>query len=316
MEKHYGATIEAIHDEYGDHLLVNGNELTFGISIQDLEEATSKMKLSDNAQAALDKVVAQFKAGDISPIVEIARIQPQGGGMPSEKWSLSNRVLAYMQSGTLDCRGFRQWESVGRHVKMGTRAAFILAPILVPMELEDGRQVQVLRGFRSVAVFAVHDTEGQNVPKVDYEPRELPPLADVAKRLGVRVDYIPLPVGKLGSCATDGSHIRLGTHDVETFFHELAHAAHARLEGKLKGGQDTRQETIAEFVGAVLMQLYGLGDRSGNAWNYIKLYSDDPIQAIVRALSTVEKVLALLLDENVAPQRSIQEGGNDEGQGD
>ena len=31
------------------------------------------MKLSDKAQAALDKVVEQFKSGDLSPIVEIAR---------------------------------------------------------------------------------------------------------------------------------------------------------------------------------------------------------------------------------------------------
>ena len=36
------------------------------------------MNLSDKAQAALDQVVEQFQSGDLSPIVQIARIQHQG----------------------------------------------------------------------------------------------------------------------------------------------------------------------------------------------------------------------------------------------
>lgn len=69
----------------------------------------------------------------------------------------------------------------------------------------------------------------------------------------------------------------------------------------LKGGQCTGQETIAEFTAAVLMRLYGLGDRSGNCWRYIAGYAKDPLRAIVRALTTVEKVLALLLGNGSSP---------------
>ena len=46
-----------------------------------------------------------------------------------------------------------------------------------------------------------------------------------------------------------------------------------------------------------MMHLYGLGDRTGNCWQYIQVYAPDPLQAIVKALSTAEKVLALLLGE-------------------
>ena len=42
LQKHTGATIETIHDAYGDHLLVNGRKLTFGITIPDLEEDTDE----------------------------------------------------------------------------------------------------------------------------------------------------------------------------------------------------------------------------------------------------------------------------------
>ena len=44
------------------------------------------------------------------------------------------------------------------------------------------------------------------------------------------------------------------------------------------------------------MDFYGLGDHAGNAWKYISLYANDPLIAITKALGTVEKVLAVLLD--------------------
>jgi len=257
------------------------------------------MKLSDKAQAALDKVVEQFQKGDLSPIVKIARIQRQGDPIPSERWSLCNRILAYVQTGSLDCRGYRQWQKAGRHVRKGERAAYILAPCLIPVEdVKTGEVVPVLKGFRPIAVFADDQTEGEDLPAMDYSPRELPPLADVAQRLGIDVTYQPLPSDRLGRCKVNGSRIDLGSHDPQIFFHELAHAAHARVEGRLRGGQDPRQETVAEFTAAVLMHLYGLDDRTGNCWRYIQDYAQDPLLAIVKALSTAEKVLALLLADD------------------
>ena len=57
------------------------------------------MKLSDNAQAALDTVVQRFKAGDLSPIVELAAIAPDPDNVvPFDKWSFSNQIMAYLQT--------------------------------------------------------------------------------------------------------------------------------------------------------------------------------------------------------------------------
>jgi hypothetical protein len=169
---------------------------------------------------------------------------------------------------------------------------------MVPIEDEQtGETVQVLRGFRAVAVFAHDQTEGEELPEVDYTPAELPPLAEVAENLGIDVTYAPLPPGKLGQCEVTGSNIQLGSHDPLVFFHEMAHAVHARIEGRLQGGQHSGQETIAEFTATVLMHIYGLGDRTGNCWRYIQGYAEDPIKAIIKALSTVEQVLAFLLEE-------------------
>ena len=154
-----------------------------------------------------------------------------------------------------------------------------------------------LVGFLAVPVFPFSTTVAhadQEGAGVDYAPRQLPPLADVAERLGVTGCWEPLSPDRLGACAAAGDRISVGTHDPAVFFHELAHATHARLEGRLKGSQDAGQETVAEFTAAVLMALYGLADRSGNAWEYIGRYSTDPLTAITHALATAERVLGLL----------------------
>jgi hypothetical protein len=121
-------------------------------------------------------------------------------------------------------------------------------------------------------------------------------LFDVAQKFNIAVDFVPVAPNKLGDARIDGSKIRLGSNDPSVFFHELTHAIHARIDGELKGGQQADQETIAEFTAAVLMDFYGLGDRSGNAWRYISMYAKDPLLAITKALGTIEKVLAILID--------------------
>lgn len=252
------------------------------------------MKLSPKAQSALNKVVACFQGGDLSPLVEIVRLRREYD-IPADKWTFSNQVLAYIQTGSLDCRGYKQWQQVGRHVMRGSKAAYILGPCTYKIEDSDtGEEKTVLTGFRGIPVFAYHDTDGEELLGADYEPGELPPLVDVAERLGIEVTWQPLPSDRLGDCTRDGTHINVGSQDAGVFFHELAHAAHAKVGGDLKGGQDTGQETVADFTACVLMELYGYGDRTGNTWEYISGYATDPLRAIVKALSTVEQVLEVL----------------------
>ena len=250
------------------------------------------MKLSAKAQKALDTVVARFQTGDLSPIVAIIKLR-YSETIPSSKWTLGNQVLAYIQTGSLDCRGFRQWQTAGRQVQKGRQAAWILGPSTYKVENDEGDTQTIIKGFHGIAVFADHDTEGDTLDQT-HTPRQLPPLADLAAKMGITVSWTPTPPDRMGDYSPGKDTIRLGTHDTKTWFHELAHAAHARLNGQLKPGSDATQETIAEFTACVLMECYDLGDRSGNAWRYISQYSQDPLAAIVKALSTVEKVLDLL----------------------
>lgn len=252
--------------------------------------------LSPYAQRSLDRVVEKFKSGDMSPISKVAKIRLDVNA-PANKWSLSNKILAFVQAEELDCRGFRQWQQVGRNIKKGSRAVYIVRPHTIK-KVEDNEEEVVCVGFSHIPVFPASCTEGEDTLP-GYKPVELPPLADVAEKLGIQVDYIPIAPDRLGDCNQEGSKIRLGTHEPKIFFHELTHAIHARIDGGLKGGQHTDQETIAEFTTAVLMDFYGLGDHSGNAWKYISHYAKDPLVAITKAMGTVEQVLEVLFTEEV-----------------
>lgn len=255
------------------------------------------MKLSDKAQASLDKVIEKFQKGDLGAIVKAITISlPEDA--PARNWTLNNRVLAFAQTGNLDCRGYRQWQAYGRNVKKGSYAGFILSPRHVKKTKKNSNgeeeAYQQLIGWAAIPVFSPDDTEG-DTPLPDYIPVELPPLMDVAEKLGIEVNYQPLPPDRLGDYSPDSDKIRLGTDSPATFFHELAHAAHKRTNGNLKNGQNDHQETVAELTAAVLMELYGY-DHSGNAWRYIAGYNKDPLTAIMKAISEVGKVLEIILE--------------------
>jgi hypothetical protein len=254
------------------------------------------MFTTDKAHETMNKLVERFQSGDIAPLVRLSTIKLTGlNSIPLAHWSFSNQFLAYLQTGEVDCRGFRQWQEVRRHVVAGAHACYILGPIIVKDKTSE-KETMKLVGFKSIPVFPVSMTEGEPLPEIDNNlaPDVLPPLADVAEKWGIALSYVPDGANWYGTFSQTEKKIRLATHEESTFFHELAHAAHSKIE-HLKGGQDARQETIAEFTACVLMQIYGLSDFTGNTWEYVKFYNpDNPVNAIVNALDTIGKVLDLI----------------------
>ena len=134
-------------------------------------------------------------------------------------------------------------EQVGRKVKKGAKALYILGPctytktVTDPYTGEEKKETYV-KGFRPIPVFAFEATEGSEMEMASFNP-PAPPLFEVAERYGIKVAYDAFAGRVLGSCKTDGGEITFRAHDADLWFHELAHAVDARLSGgKLKGGQD------------------------------------------------------------------------------
>jgi hypothetical protein len=262
------------------------------------------VKLEESkVKQAVDSLLAMFQSGDLPEKAARTFINARAGyGKPSDKWSLGNRLLMLI-AGTEDARGYQQWREAGRQVKKGARAFYILAPMtrkvtqkVIDPETGEEKQEEkiIVTGFRGVPVFRYEDTEGEPLPEVDYSPPELPPLYEVARRFGVEVKYLPFAGQAAGAFRPGQKQVILYSHDVDVFFHELAHAVHNTIR-PLKGGQQQDQEIVAETVACVLCELYGAKGYLWHGWEYIKHYAGrDPkaaLKAIMAVLSEVEEVL-------------------------
>lgn len=265
------------------------------------------MKQTPKATEALNEIIELFSSKTFHDTLAAAYIS--GGEKPSAKWSLMNRIIM-MYHRTNDARGYRQWQDAGRYVKKGSKAFYILKVRTVKkkeIDKETGKEteVDVPIGMIAIPVFRYEDTDGKSL--TDYEPKGLLPLQQVAENWGVRIVYDAPEGMEHGSFNQLSNTIRLCIKNGEkTFFHELSHKAHSKIE-KLKGGQDPRQETIAELSAAVLAKIYGY-ENEGFSWNYIAAYNGAKTpEAVGRAcmgvLSTVQKILDMILAEESKSQK-------------
>ena len=265
---------------------------------------------ADRARDQLRRIAELFSSTELPDMLAKTYLEP--AGTPSDNWSLGNRLIMTME-GTYDARGYRQWQQAGRHVVRGRKAIYILGPTMrrrVDVDEETGEETvtSYVTGFHAIPVFRYEDTDGERLKTVKREPKRLPPLADVAAQWGIDTRYDATRHGEYGSFSKSDAEIRLCTDDVSTFFHELAHAAHSRLE-ELKPGQDPVQETAAQLVACVLGRTYGY-DVDGYTYNYIAHYAGSAEPAEVgrmcyRVLGKVEKILGMILDgEGSAVERT------------
>ena len=91
------------------------------------------------------------------------------------------------------------------------------------------------------------------------------------------------------------------------FFHELAHAAHERVEGDLKGGQVPSQEIIAELTAATLGRLYCPDANLGFSYEYVKSYAKKSKKSIERACLAVINTVGKVLDEILNTHLQLKE---------
>jgi len=259
---------------------------------------------AEKITSTLHNIIQLFEAGNVPEAIAIATF-PQFD-VPSSAWSLANRLLM-MIAKTSDARGWQQWQMAGRYIKKGAKAFYILAPRLIkkekPEAVEEENQRQYFcAGFLPIPVFSVESTDGE---ELNYEKLELPtlPLMEKAKEWGIEVKGVAFQGGYYGYYSpTKYEKIRLASPHEIVFFHELAHAAHSRVIGQLKNGQNPQQEIVAELSAQVLAEMVGTQMEStlGNSYQYIKNYADkmkkDVGLACVSVISDVEKVLKLILN--------------------
>jgi antirestriction protein ArdC len=238
---------------------------------------------------------------------------------PCRSWSFGNQLIVAMH-GYSEARGFRQWQEVGRHVKKGERACYILAPCTrkIEAEGEDGatEETTAVYGFRSVPVFGLQQTDGPPLP-VDTETNawlEGLPLRDVAEAWGLEIQAFNGGGRTHGYISPSTNTIALGVENLSTWCHEMIHAADARNIGGLKPGQRVDQETVAQLGSAILLTLLGkpVDADLGHCWRYIESYVaktgkatvDVCLELLNRTCRAVDLILSTA--EEIASQATVE----------
>lgn len=261
---------------------------------------------SELVKDAVHKLLQMFESGKFPEAVVMSVIRKrEGEEIPSDKWSLGNRLLIHMQ-GTEDARGYKQWQMCGRQVKKGTKAIYIFSPatkIIKEKNLEGEEEKKIIiTGFYPTSVFRYEDTEGEKLPEYNYQPKKYPPFFDVAEKLGIEISYKPLKYDYYGRYNKSSDSIELCSESAVTYYHELAHALDNRLNGDLKKSSEQRNEIVAEFSAIVLCQLSGIEGYEDQSYKYIKHYCEKDksnnaiLKSIMKILSDVEKIVNEVLN--------------------
>ena len=134
------------------------------------------------------------------------------------RYSFSNTVLILVQRPTASrVAGFHTWRRLGRAVRRGEHAIWILAPVTWRVASPDDEEtrepsLRVVAAFRPVPVFDVAQTAGDELPEVCMRLAGDDPLdaygglLHVARSLGFAVSLNePVPAVALASLSSAGS---------------------------------------------------------------------------------------------------------------
>jgi len=143
--------------------------------------------MNERVKSVLNNILQKFETGDIPEAIAYSMFPFPD--VPSSNWSLLNRTLMFL-SGTMNARGYRQWQNVNRYVKKESKDLYIIVPYLKVVQDDMEERKYTLTGFGVNSVFRVEDTDGE---PLEYENIELPdvPLLERAEEWGISVRAIP-----------------------------------------------------------------------------------------------------------------------------
>jgi hypothetical protein len=274
---------------------------------------------TDKLEAIAARFLAAFQSKELPKKLARLFFAEPSEEIPCHRWSVRNRFITLLE-GHDDARGFRQWQEIGRHVKKGESAFFVLSPIVPSAKRlreeaqahgtappPDSDEPRRPIGFRYTAVFGYHQTDG--APIAEYEERrrkvEALPLVEVAQAWGLQIRALSgtREAGYLGRYQR-GEYIALGVENPAVWAHELVHAAEDKL-GRLKleptEQEATENEVVAELGGEILLEALGRSEDVDLAfcYRYLVHVCDGPGDVLAtcdRLLKRTLSAVTLLLD--------------------
>ena len=253
-----------------------------------------------NFQDVVPTLLEMFANEDFPAQLALTIIKRENA-IPSDSWSVTNRLIMRIIGETNDARTYKQWQSAGRQVKKGQKAFGIIAPVTKKFRNEETDEDEIrIIGFRALPVFAYESTEGEPLPEYDCTPAKLPPFFDAAQALGVSVYWKPISRNAYGYYRLSDRSITLHSQDYAVFFHELGHAVHDTIE-PLADVPDDKAEVVAELTAAVLCEMAEVSGYQQQSYEYIKQYvSGKDNKAVLKAIADVLSLVEQIVSKVVA----------------
>ena len=149
--------------------------------------------------------------------------------------SFYNQIILCF-AGCSQVAGYKKWKELGRTIKRGEKAVWILAPWFKKVKAEkEGeeqkkKELKLLSGFFSVPVFDISQTEGEPVKRgitigsdIDFEE-----LRKATEKAGWTVVFKPLEIATGGYVTSENGEITLNSNldeleNTGTLLHEWVH---------------------------------------------------------------------------------------------
>jgi antirestriction protein ArdC len=224
-------------------------------------------------------------------------------------YSFQNSLLiAWQRPDASRVAGYGVWQGLGRQVRKGEKSIRILAPNLAK-DPEDPDK-KVLRGFRSVGVFDISQTDGDPLAEVCSRLTGAAPenmisaLAAVAERIGFSVHFEEIGGETNGYCNASEKKIVVEfrndpAQQAKTLVHELGHAIlHCDPEGAAldRSIKELEAESVAYVVSAALGH-----DTSDYTFGYVAVWagrgSEDSVKAVRKSGSRIQRAADKILHE-------------------
>lgn len=249
-----------------------------------------------------------------------------------KEYSLNNQILIVAQKpNSTMVMGYKEWQKLGRFVSKGEQSIKILAPVVNKLEREkidastkkpvldtNGKVViekkDVIRGFKTVPVFDVAQTEGKEIPNVrDFISRQLEDDSYVSQLytdykqylvetmgLDIKEDKTEVGVGGWYNRGTEKIVISTNANNNNTekfrvLIHEYAHSLLHNETSDMKNLPRGHKEAQAESVAYVVSSYYGL-DTTPISTGYIATWAQD-VSLAKKALTQIQEVANTIIDD-------------------
>jgi len=189
--------------------------------------------------------------------------------------------------------GYKRWKELGRTVRKGSKAVWILAPAYYKkkVENEEGEEEEVRKlYFRSVPVFDIADTEGEEIKRglTTRSKVNFPEAKEAAGKLGFSVTLKPLEITMGGFIKEKAIILNSNLNDTEhvgTLIHELSHGLLNHTNSKNGELPAEIKEQQAETATYLVCRILGIKRK---CQFYLKGWALS--KAIIKDFQTLDKV--------------------------